>query len=229
MLHGATVLPSTIAVLLLLAGCAPDSDNGADCTRAAHPSATKAPAADGRTFPRLFVPQTGEGSRPSDLVLVDVRVAATGGLDRIVLEFSGTGTPGWVVNYAEKAVLDGSGEAVDLGGRSTLDIYASDTTWPASGYYDGPAHLVPRSSGHITDVYVGGTFEGTTQVLAGIDGEPVPFRVFTRTAPSRLVIEVTDRVHENADVHRMSDSTGVPSNGSSPSTASASTRQRARR
>ena len=41
-------------------------------------------------------------------------------------------------------------------------------------------------------MYVGGTFEGYTQVLAGIDGDPVPFRVFTLTDPSRLVVDVVD-------------------------------------
>ena len=42
------------------------------------------------------------------------------------------------------------------------------------------------------DVYVGGTFEGYTQVLAGIDGAAVPFRVFALADPSRLVVDVGD-------------------------------------
>jgi hypothetical protein len=33
-------------------------------------------------------------------------------------------------------------------------------------------------------------------VLAGIDGHPVPFRVFALTDPSRLVVDVVD---ESAD------------------------------
>ncbi|HEX6150763.1 AMIN-like domain-containing (lipo)protein [Nocardioides sp.] len=129
-------------------------------------------------------------------MLVDVEVAEAEGFDRIVLEFSGRGTPGWVVNYVDEAVLDGSGEVVSLGGAAVLDIYASGTTWPAPNYYRGPSQFTPVNGGDVTDVYVGGTFEGYTQVLAGIDDEPVPFRVYALTAPSRLVIDVARR---NAD------------------------------
>ncbi|VXB60825.1 hypothetical protein NOCARDAX2BIS_250047 [Nocardioides sp. AX2bis] len=39
-------------------------------------------------------------------------------------------------------------------------------------------------------MYVAGTFEGFTQVLAGIDGDRAPFRVFTLTSPPRLVVDV---------------------------------------
>jgi hypothetical protein len=173
-------LLSAITVLLLPVGCGPSSG-------------------DGSTDVKDTARQSGEGSGASELVLVDVRVAAEEGFDRIVLQFSGTGTPGWVVNYVDEAVLDGSGEPVDLGGRATLDIYASDTTWPAPEYYDGPSRVVPRTSGNVTDLYVGGTFEGTTQVLAGIDSAPAPFRVSTLTAPTRLVIDVMDKSDETAD------------------------------
>jgi hypothetical protein len=123
-------------------------------------------------------------------VFTDVRVAEHESFDRIVLEFTGTGIPGWAVNYLHKAVLDGSGETVTLGGDAILDISASGTTWPASGYYSGPTQFEPPNGGDIDDVYVVGTFEGYTQVLAGIDGAPVPFRVFTLSDPPRLVVDV---------------------------------------
>jgi len=125
-------------------------------------------------------------------VLMDVRVAEHESFDRIVLEFTGTAIPGWAVNYVDEAVLDGSGGAVTLGGDAILDIYVSGTTWPASDYYNGPRQFAPENGGDVNDVYVGGTFEGYTQVLAGIDGTPVPFRVFALTDPSRLVIDVVD-------------------------------------
>ena len=41
-------------------------------------------------------------------------------------------------------------------------------------------------------MYVAGTFEGYTQVLAGIEGDRVPFRVFALSDPSRLVVDVAD-------------------------------------
>ena len=136
--------------------------------------------------------KTAKNSGEWDLVLTDVRVAEHERFDRIVLEFTGTGIPGWAANYVDEAVLDGSGEAVTLDGDAILDIYASGTTWPAAAYYRGPRQFEPENGGDVSDVYVGGTFEGYTQVLAGIDGDPVPFRVFALTDPSRLVVDVVD-------------------------------------
>ena len=120
-----------------------------------------------------------------------MRVGEHEGFDRIVLEFTGTGVPGWSVGWVDRARLDGSGEAVDLDGDAVLDVYASGTTWPADGYYDGPQRLEP-DGGEVDDVYVGGTFEGYTQVLAGIDGDPSPVRVFALADPPRLVVDVAD-------------------------------------
>lgn len=196
---------------MLLGACGPGSDRSNDGTLAAPPtagtpttqkpppdvSAPGTPAAGPMQNPPAFpddtAPQTGRSSARAELVLTDVRVGEHAGFDRIVLEFSGTGTPGWAVDYVEEAVLDGSGDVVTLGGDAILNISASRTTWPASDYYSGPGRLEAQNGG-ITDVHVGGTFEGYTQVLAAVDDAPVPFRVFTLAGPSRLVVDVVDRV-----------------------------------
>ncbi len=216
------VLLSTVVVVPFLVGCA-SSDDAARSTAATSPAArgstaspeptpqepasqeptsdaptTEAPASGttdgGPAFGEDTSPQTAENSGEWDLVLTDVRVGEHEGFDRVVLEFTGTGVPGWAVNYVDEARLDGSGEAVTLGGDSTLDIYASGTTYPENETdgYDGPRQFEPASGGDVDEVHVAGTFEGYTQVLAGIDGEPVPFRVFALTEPSRLVVDVVD-------------------------------------
>jgi hypothetical protein len=201
-----TILLSTIAAFPLLVGCetgrsgGPDSAPGTGGTTSSPALASATPstgdeATNAPAFAENTEPQSGPVSGGSDLVLVDVGVAESEDFNRIVLEFSGTGTPGWVVKYVDEAVLDGSGEVVALRGSAVLDIYASGTTWPAPNYYRGPTQFTPENGGDINDVYVGGTFEGYTQVLAGIDGDPVPFRVHALTAPSRLVIDV---MHSNA-------------------------------
>ncbi len=168
------------------------TDRGGEPAGAAATSETPAddPTDGGPAFPEDTALRFAENSGEWDLVLVDVRVAEQESFDRIVLEFSGTGTPGWAVSYVDEAVLDGSGEAVPLAGDAFLDIYASGTTWPAADYYGGPQQFEPASGGDVHDVYVAGTFEGYTQVLAGLDGDPVPFRVFALTDPSRLVVDV---------------------------------------
>ncbi|WP_205475038.1 hypothetical protein [Nocardioides sp. SYSU D00038] len=197
-----TVLLSAIAALPLLAGCG--TDDRASPARPASPASPDGPASpEGPLAPRPTTAATASAwgterqtSSPhggSELVLVDVRVTQVADVDRIVLQFRGTATPGWVVGYVDEAVVDGSGEVVDLGGAMVLDVYASGTTWPAPDHDRGPRRLTPHHGGVVTAVHVAGTFEGTTQVLAGIDGGRVPFRVRALTSPSRLVVEVAKR------------------------------------
>jgi hypothetical protein len=199
-----TRLLAPAALLLLVAVACGDDERPARAASdpSTGPSTTGTPGDDPTAavpaFPRGTGRQSSDGSGEWDLVLTDVRVDERDGLDRIVLEFSGTGAPGWTVGYVDEAVLDGSGEAVRLGGDAILDLYASGTTWPAPDYYSGPARLGSGTGGGAPDVYVAGTFEGYTQVLAGIDGEPTPFRVFALTDPPRLVVDVVDAVDDGA-------------------------------
>ncbi|MFD1945819.1 AMIN-like domain-containing (lipo)protein [Nocardioides aestuarii] len=136
---------------------------------------------------------TSEQSGPWDLLLTDVRVGHHEGFDRVVLEFDGDGVPGWYVEYVDRAVSDGSGYRIRLPGESILQVGVSGTFWPGPGdptYYDGPDRLPADPAGALTEVYVGGTFEGYTQVFVGLDGDPAPFEVFTLDDPARLVVDV---------------------------------------
>lgn len=202
MRHLTTVLLTSIAALALLAGCDSDGSEVPNSTPATSEptseptSETTASSAPPSSAPAAVVPpfsettrrQMGKNSRGSLLVLTDVRVGEHDGFSRIVLEFSGPGRPGWVANYVDEAVLDGSGTVVDVGDGAILDVYARGTTAPAPGYYDGPRRISPRGSD--LEVFVAGTFEGDTQVLAGLDGDRAPFRVFALTSPTRLVVDV---------------------------------------
>lgn len=215
MRRGTTVLLGAVALAALVTACGGDAQDPASADPTGQSSSkgpeddsppsklpTKKPAGDssggqpdgGPAFPADVSTQSAEGSGEWDLVLADVRVGDHDAYDRLVLEFTGTGTPGWSVAYVDDPVLDGSGEAVSLDGDAFLDIYASGTTYPQDerDYYGGPRTFRPDQGGHFVDVHVGGTFEGYTQVLAGIEGEPVPFRVFELADPPRLVVDVVD-------------------------------------
>ncbi|MEO5654344.1 MAG: hypothetical protein ABIP03_15580 [Aquihabitans sp.] len=203
------------AVFALLAACGTNGDKGpkavpstSEATPLLKPSVdasatdslttdapTATPPEDDLThiapeFPEDTAPQFRQVQSQRDLVFTDVRVGEHETFDRIVLEFSGTGPLGWSVNYVDEAVLEGSGDVVPVGGDTVLVIFAHYNLWPASDYYSGPKQFKPQSGGDIKDVFIGGTFEGYTQVFAGIDGDPVPFRVFALTNPSRLVVDV---------------------------------------
>ncbi len=132
----------------------------------------------------------GEQSGPWDLVLTDVRVGHHSGFDRVVLDLEGEGTPGWSVEYVDRARLEGSGERVRVAGESVLQVVASGTTWPGEGYYDGPRRTA--GAGAVSEVVVGGTFEGYTQVFVGLSGDPARFEVTALDDPTRLVVDVKD-------------------------------------
>jgi len=122
-----------------------------------------------------------------DLELKGVRVVPHGSGDRIVLTFAGQGKPGWAARYVDRAVVDGSGEVVDLDGEAILQLDISGTPTQASG----TARRVHRSlAGDLVDLHALGAWEGVTQVFLGLDGGRTPFRVATRTTPVRLVVDV---------------------------------------
>lgn len=78
---------------------------------------------------------------------------------------------------------------------TSLQFAESSGEWdlvPADGYYSGPQQFEPAGGGDVDDVYVAGTFEGYTQVIAGIDDARAPFRAFALTGPPRLVVDVSD-------------------------------------
>ena len=136
---------------------------------------------------------TSEQSGPWDLVLTDVRVGHHRVFDRVVLEFDGEGVPGWYVEYVDRAVVDGSGYRVRLPGESILQVGVSGTEWPGPDdlrYYDGPRRLPADRRGSITEVHVVGTFEGYTQVFAGLEGAPAAYDVHALDDPARLVVDV---------------------------------------
>lgn len=166
------------------------SDSPSESPSASAESTSPAPAPDGPPFPESTDPQTAEPSGEWDLQLVDVRVGEHDGFDRVVLELSGTATPGWGVAWSDEAVAEGSGDVVPLEGDHVLTISASGTAMPEPGSFEVPARLGP--AGAVAEVQVNGWFEGYTQVFAGVEGDERPFRVFTLTDPPRLVVDIAD-------------------------------------
>jgi len=166
------------------------SDSPSESPSASAESPSPAPAPDGPPFPESTDPQTAEPSGEWDLQLVDVRVGEHDGFDRVVLELSGTATPGWGVAWSDEAVAEGSGDVVPLEGDHVLTISASGTAMPEPGSFEVPARLGP--AGAVAEVQVNGWFEGYTQVFAGVEGDERPFRIFTLTDPPRLVVDITD-------------------------------------
>ena len=129
------------------------------------------------------------------LTVVAVRVARQKGFDRVVFELGGgDGRPGWRVAYDDTPSRDGSGEAVEVVGQTTLAVVITGIGYPFDTGVDelDEDPVLPGDLQVVTDVVVGSTFEGSYEAFVGVSGER-PFTVARLSAPSRVVINIAHR------------------------------------
>lgn len=134
--------------------------------------------------------KTQEPSVGSQVVLTTIRTASHPGVDRVVLEFSGSGTPGWDVEYVAKATSQGSGNDVAVVGSSILRITATGTTYPEPNAPFAAKRFPGDGKGLVTEVINDSTFEGRTVVFVGLSSEKKPFDVQVMQSPTRLVVDI---------------------------------------
>ena len=153
--------------------------------------ATEEPAAlPGFAAPDDMLQQDPGGG--AQLRIDDVRLGLQNGFDRVVLDLSGTGAAGWFVSYQDDPVLDGIGTPVDLSGEFVLQVNAVGMAYPEPGdtAYDPALLLLDGGDlSTVTEVLRTGPFEGQVPVFIGTNRQ-APFRVFTLSDPSRLVIDI---------------------------------------
>lgn len=214
MSHRRALAASAAASLLLLAACAPASPTDAPQSAEASPSGSS-PTASGsasaapETTP---TPEPGldatkpinadnwmssvEGLPPvrSDdpakaLALTGIRAATHEGFTRIVLEFSGEGTPGvWRAAWTDEAVEQGRGLPIQVEGQAVLDLVIDGTPMTATeNPYPGGTHT---HAGDL-DVVSDGTFEDNTHVVIGAPAAR-QFQIGFLSDPVRMVIDVRD-------------------------------------
>lgn len=199
-------------VLLLTAGCAdqPDTEDvastgSAGSSTAAQEVATGTSAsaeppadavelpADTVEFPADTATDTADPVDADGLTVTAVRAARHEGYDRVVFELSGSGTPGWEVEYVDAPTSQGTGDPVDVPGQAFLQVSLQGTTYPYESGADEIARGAVPVSGTETvqSVVYDATFEGTSLAWIGT-GARTPFRVYSLTGPSRVVVEVVD-------------------------------------
>jgi hypothetical protein len=210
------LIPVLLSVTLLAAACGDDEPTAASTSDVvsptAAPTATDSPAPAPAPTPEPApepAPETEEpgdddgppfdGDRAEDvspgegigLSVVDVRVGAHDGYDRIVFELGGEGNAGWRVGYDDDPRGQGSGEPVDVEGGATLAIVVEGVGYPFDTgveEYGGPRRFAPGLTS-VREVDMGGVFEGYFDAFAGTR-EVLPFRVFRLESPQRVVIDV---------------------------------------
>lgn len=145
-------------------------------------------------FPADTEPDTEDASSGAQLLLTDIRVGRHDGFDRVVFEYSGTGTPGWHVRYVEETIGDPSGLPVSVAGETALEATVMGVRYPEAGeaaFYSGPGRVRVAATEEVTEVVFGSIFEGYQQNFIGIDEDDrLPFRAYLLTDPVRVVVEV---------------------------------------
>lgn len=160
------------------------------------PGATATETAAGPPFAADTEPDTAEptGEGETFLSVTNIRVAEHDGYDRVVFDLDGTGSgrPGWRVEYVDQATDDGSGHDVQVDGEAILRVSLSGTANPMDSGVEGfPSdRTVPADTQSVNEIVFRYWFEGYTTAFLGIDEGKRPFRVFLLENPTRVVLDV---------------------------------------
>ena len=214
MSHRRALAASAAASLLLLGACAPGAPTETPQSAAASPSgssptasatasatpeetptsepgldATKPINADNWMSSVEGLPPVRSDDPAKALALTGIRAARHEGFTRVVLEFSGEGTPGvWRAAWTDEAVEQGRGLPIQVDGGAVLDLVIDGTPMTASNTpYPGRTHT---RAGDL-DIVSDGTFEDNTHVVIGAPAAR-QFQIGFLSDPVRMVIDIRD-------------------------------------
>lgn len=130
-------------------------------------------------------------SVPRPVTLRDVRVGVNQGFDRVVLEFLGSGVPGYRVEYVDKPVhACGSGDPVPVAGDAWLAITLRGT----QAHNDQGQATVQQGERRlqmpiIKELEFICDFEGVVELVLGVS-RPNRYRITELQNPTRLIIDI---------------------------------------
>ena len=215
MSHRRALAASAASCLLLLGACAPGAPTDAPQSAETSPSASHSPTASATAS---ATPETTPTSEPgldatkpinadnwmssveglppvrSDdpakaLALTGIRAATHEDFTRVVLEFSGKGTPGvWRAAWTDEAVEQGRGLPIDVEGEAVLDLVIDGTPMTAT---ENPYPAGTHTRAGDLDVVSDGTFEDNTHVVIGAPATR-QFQIGFLSNPVRMVVDIRD-------------------------------------
>ena len=214
MSHRRALAASAAASLLLLGSCTPGAPTNAPQSAEASSSASSPTASATASAAPETTPTSEPGvdeARPinadnwmssveglppvrSDdptkaLALTGIRAATHEGFTRVVLEFSGEGTPGvWRAAWTGEAVEQGRGLPIQVKGQAVLDLVIDGTPMTAS---ENPYPSGMHTRAGDLDVVSDGTFEDNTHVVIGAPAAR-QFQIGFLSDPVRMVIDIRD-------------------------------------
>jgi len=184
-------MAATVLATGVLTGC--DAEPSAEPGTSAASTSTAAAPAPADSVPTDAQPKHGEASTGAGLTVSGVRIGSQAGFDRVVYDLGGSGMPGWVVRYTERAVQDGSGRELEVAGDSVLEVRITGSAYPFdSGVspYAGPDPATDPAVPGIAGVSSPLVFEGISQSFIGVAGERPAFSVTALSNPTRLIVDI---------------------------------------
>ena len=213
MSHRPALAASAAASLLLLGACAPVVPTDAPRSAGASSSTSHSPAASASEAPETTptsepgldetkpinadnwmssvegLPPVRSDDPTKALALTGIRAATHEGFTRVVLEFSGEGTPGvWRGAWMDEAVEQGRGLPIQVEGEALLDLVIDGTPMTAS---ENPYPSGTHTRAGDLDVVSDGTFEDNTHVVIGAPA-PRQFQIGFLSNPVRMVVDIRD-------------------------------------
>lgn len=120
--------------------------------------------------------------------VVGIRWAEHAGFDRVVIDLRGR-RPGYHTIFTDRLTYDPSGKPVPLTGRHKMYVVlrpAATYTSSGASVYNGP-RLVRPDLPALRGIALTGSWEGDTSF--GFTTRTRPYRVFSLTSPSRIVLD----------------------------------------
>ena len=125
-----------------------------------------------------------------ELQIEDVRAGSHEGIDRVVVELSGTGTPDVLAGYTADPRQQASGLPLVPAGNAYFELIIQGVPW-SMGLSDADlakADPAGVAAGGIQEIADGGIFEADAQYIVGLNAQR-PYNLYLLENPTRVVVD----------------------------------------
>ena len=126
-----------------------------------------------------------------ELQIEDVRAGSHEGVDRVVVELSGTGTPDVLAGYTADPRQQASGLPLVPAGNAYFELIIQGVPW-SMGLSDADlakADPAGVAAGGIQEIADGGIFEADAQYIVGLNAQR-PYNLYLLENPTRVVVDL---------------------------------------
>lgn len=125
-----------------------------------------------------------------ELQIEDVRAGSHEGVDRVVVELSGTGTPNVLAGYTADPRQQASGLPLVPAGNAYFELIIQGVPWSISLNDADLAKADPAgvAAGSIQEIADGGIFEADAQYIVGLNAQR-PYNLYLLENPTRVVVD----------------------------------------